>query len=229
MNRHLTLASLLLLTGAFLFLAGSQAQAGCPPSASYCTATLTGTHMGVSVFTLPDGSGWPLSACCPYGGSPGTASVTIEVTVADAAGPCTAFPRTRIRLNHLGAPDQSWCPVALYTLPDGPNFADGPTDASGYTEFTDSYHGGGWAWDTQVWIEETPGTWRPVPTAVEVHMNSADISGDLVIDLTDLAIFAGDYFGAYNYRSDFIWDGAINVADLVQFASVWGPPAITCP
>jgi hypothetical protein len=61
---------------------------------------------------------------------------------------------------------------------------------------------------------------------LDIQFNSADLSGDLVVNLTDLGIFAGDFNGAYAYRSDFRWDGALNLADVGLFAGAVGA---SCP
>ena len=57
--------------------------------------------------------------------------------------------------------------------------------------------------------------------------NSPDINGDLIVNLTDISLFAVDFFGAvYMYRSDFNYDGAINLTDLAMLAPTIGVP---CP
>ncbi|MEN8006209.1 MAG: hypothetical protein ABFS42_04300 [Candidatus Krumholzibacteriota bacterium] len=47
-----------------------------------------------------------------------------------------------------------------------------------------------------------------------VYFNSPDITGDLKVDLADVQLFAGDFFGSYDYRSDFNADGLVNLSDL---------------
>lgn len=49
---------------------------------------------------------------------------------------------------------------------------------------------------------------------LEIYFNSPDINGDLVVDLLDQSLFAQDFFGLYNYRSDFNFDGKIDLFDL---------------
>jgi hypothetical protein len=56
----------------------------------------------------------------------------------------------------------------------------------------------------------------------DIAVNSPDINGDLVTDLLDLSLFASDFFGSYAYRSDFFWDGAVNLADLASMAHWYG-------
>ncbi len=56
--------------------------------------------------------------------------------------------------------------------------------------------------------------------------NSPDINADLTVNLIDLSIFAFDYFGSYSFRSDFFWDGEINLIDLASMTWLIGD---TCP
>ena len=56
--------------------------------------------------------------------------------------------------------------------------------------------------------------------------NSPDINADLTVNLIDLSLFSSDYFGSYSFRSDFFWDGEINLIDLASMALFFGD---TCP
>ena len=38
------------------------------------------------------------------------------------------------------------------------------------------------------------------------------------MNLADVVLFARDYFGAYRYRSDFQWDGVLDLVDIVMMA-----------
>ena len=57
---------------------------------------------------------------------------------------------------------------------------------------------------------------------LNMRFNSADISGDGTVNLTDIALFATDFYGQYHYRSDFYWDGNLNLSDLGLLASSMG-------
>jgi hypothetical protein len=59
-----------------------------------------------------------------------------------------------------------------------------------------------------------------------LQVHGPDIDGDGTVNLADVALFAGDYFGAYAFRSDFDWDGVLNLADLGVMAQA---VAATCP
>ena len=48
----------------------------------------------------------------------------------------------------------------------------------------------------------------------DIQHNSADIDGNGVVNLTDIAAFTQVLFGVYAYGADFLWDGAINISDV---------------
>jgi len=60
------------------------------------------------------------------------------------------------------------------------------------------------------------------PISPSIVANSPDINSDLIVNLTDVAIFAADFFGDYNFESDFLWDGEINLSDVVFMAEFMG-------
>jgi len=55
-----------------------------------------------------------------------------------------------------------------------------------------------------------------------IYVNSPDLNGDLAVNLSDIPIFASDFFGSYNYRSDLHYDGIINLSDLSRMAQSMG-------
>jgi len=61
---------------------------------------------------------------------------------------------------------------------------------------------------------------------VEIYFNSPDINGDLMVSLSDNGMFTMDLYGSYSYRSDFNFDGVINLSDLGIFSGSYG---ISCP
>jgi hypothetical protein len=50
------------------------------------------------------------------------------------------------------------------------------------------------------------------------RITSPDLTGDLLVNLADLVLFATDYL-AYNQRSDLQGDGVINLSDLSLFGN----------
>jgi hypothetical protein len=51
-------------------------------------------------------------------------------------------------------------------------------------------------------------------------VNSPDLNGDLAVDLADVALFAQDYFGPYNYRSDLCWDGRVGALNDLTYIAI---------
>ena len=192
---------------------------------------ITGTPVTVpiSMFLVPNGTGTPFTNCWEYPGTP--ISVEVRVRAMDSVGPVGGVSVGRIRLEEAApSPTVVWCDDAFYPPPaHAPNLPDAITDATGLTRFTMAYHGGGWAVaPTYVWIFELPGgTWAPIiGSPLNLSYNSSDINGDLTVDLIDVGLFATDYFGAYNYRSDFNFDGVLNLTDVAIFAPTFGA---SCP
>lgn len=204
---------------------GANAFAGCPPDIAYSTAYLIGSAPEVSVFTVPDGTGRPLTNCFEWGGGP--ANVQIEVYLGDALGPCVGYPNRRVQINK-GSPTQVWCSGSLYPpASHKPNCADSATSGAGFTYFSNSYHGGGHTWMTRVYVFNGIG-WNYLPTVLDnVHFNSADMNGDLVVDLTDVSLFVPCWYTVpIPYECDFCWDGVGDLSDVVLMAMAYGR---SCP
>jgi hypothetical protein len=193
-----------------------------------------------SAVLVPNGSGQQLSACYSFGGNP--CNATIIATLNDAAGnPVPGWPAARIWLDTAFGL-VAWCP---YNFPPGTwpgyvHIADMPTNAAGQTRFSNAYYGGGQSRPmggdvTHVWTMDAAGTpfrlsgtapGGPPGSNLDIYFNSPDIDANGVVNLVDVVIFAGDFFGPYMYRSDFYWDGNLNLSDLVWLAASMGA---TCP
>ena len=49
--------------------------------------------------------------------------------------------------------------------------------------------------------------------------NSPDLNGDRMVNLSDVQIFASDFFGGvYMFRSDLYYDNMVNLSDIVQLS-----------
>ncbi len=108
----------------------------------------------------------------------------------------------------------------------GGTIADGNTDEEGWFTFSASPAMGG---------ANDPGDVESYPYVMvngsvladengllirpSIVFNSPDLNADLFVNLTDVPIFAGDYWGQYNFRSDFNWDGRVNLSDLPWLAA----------
>ncbi len=176
------------------------------PDLDLSTAVSAATEP-VSVFTLPDAAGFGLDHAFAYGGT--VTDATITVTLVDATlQPVVNYPAEDIWLQTTSG--------GLQVCPGG-SVADGDTDANGQTAFKQPVAGGGQAYpgadETLVLVSGEPLNQPPLA----IHFNSTDLTGDLVVSITDATAFATDYGGSYNYRSDFHWDGVLDVSDLTLF------------
>jgi len=224
MNR-MPLMAAVVLVAAIMMGTGS----GFAQSAQYSTAYIGSSgslDTCYSMFLVPDGSGTPLTSCFEWGGIIGDATIT--VIVRDDSGAIVAgVPADYVRLEQLES-SLVWCDDTLYPADSTmPNRADGPSDEAGVMTFSTSYLGGSWdEAPTYVWLWQEfplPGAWYTVGGDLCISYNSADISGDLVVNLTDLTLFAIDFYAdEYTYQSDFNYDGEINLIDLTMFAPTMG-------
>lgn len=176
------------------------------------------TDSPVSVFTVPDRSGDPLTNCYLYGGARTSAKITVRVTD-DDGNVLGGVPAENLTLRTtLGG---------LRTCTDGA-IADGPTNAAGTASFTrpvaGGYHSRPLAGErTRVYVDGVV-----APQVFNMAFNSPDVNGDLQVSLVDVPPFAVAYSGAYDYAFDFRWDGALNISDVALFAGAVGascPPA----
>ena len=172
----------------------------------------------VSVFTVPDGQGNGFDAAFAFGGAVMDATITLHLV--DAMGaPFAGFPAEDMWLATTQG-GLAPCP------PDG-SIADAATDANGMTQWQEPLAAGGYTDPvSELTIVFVSGGALSQPP-LDIYFNSPDLSGDGLVDITDIAMFAQDLFGAYSYRSDFNWDGAINLSD-VSYMTTLGIGA-ECP
>ncbi len=172
-----------------------------------------------SLFILPDGSGPAMTEAQLYEGTMVDATITMRL-VDEWGNAFVGFPAEDIWLdaeNDL----QFFC---LYGF--SPDEDSGP---NGLVTFSTSLAGGGWTeGPTYIYVNGSraldpmgmPGPVEHPP--LEFRFNSADINGDGMVDLADLKLFAPDFYGDYNYRSDFFWDGNLNLVDIARMAQGMG-------
>jgi len=158
----------------------------------------------VSVFTVPDGQGSRFDAAFAYGGVVMDATITLYLVNGDGA-PIPGF-----------AAEDMWLGTTMDGLAPcqyGP-IADADTDANGMTQWQEPLEAGGYTDpDNELTVVIVNGDALLGP-GLDVYFNSPDLSGDGFVDITDIAMFSQDFFGAYSYRSDFNWDGSINLSDI---------------
>lgn len=204
-NRRLL--SLVLVTGLIFGLA-SLAMAGVPDPGKSEVSTAGGV-----VTITPGGNGQSLLS----------RGAGIDVTVRDANGlPIPAYPLQDIWVDDANTGDINLC--------QGGSTADADTDDNGFTTITGIISGGG---NTQagmsVYVSGVALTLTVdgVDTVIDLDVNSPDINGDRVVDLSDISIFSGDLAPPANaFRSDFNHSGNVDLSDISLFSGWIGE---SCP
>ena len=169
----------------------------------------------LTLLVVPDGSGKTFDqAFLPFGG---TEDATVTLFIWDAGGtPIAGFPAEDMWLESL---DGGLVPCI------GGTIADSNTDAAGSTTWATPLHAGGHS-EALVEVLVNGGPLDSSPPGLALSFNSPDINGDLTVDLSDVPLFAEDYFSGYNFRSDFHRDGQLDLKDLVVLAQAYGA---NCP
>ena len=196
-------------TVVFVFL-GAAVAVACVPGIETLDDYVWPTGQDVSVCVWPDGR--PARAFVAGGGE---VEADLRFRVVDFSGQPVA---------DMPMPNAAWFmssgPGALCPDP----FAGLASDTDGWV--TLRFSGGG---------QRGPGVAGPFVLIVDacptlelvlpenVWFNSPDLTGDLRVDLSDTPLFAADFFAASAaYRSDFNWDGQVNLSDLVVMAEALG-------
>ncbi len=171
----------------------------------------------VSVFTVPDGQGSRIDAAFAYGGVVMDATITLHLVFNDGS-PVPGYPA-----------EDMWLETTQGGLAPcfGGTIADANTDANGMTQWQEPLAAGGYS-DPSSELTIVIVSGDPLlQSGLDIYFNSCDISGDGLVDIADIAMFVPDMFGAYSYRSDFNWDGTINLSD-VSYMTTLGLGA-ECP
>jgi hypothetical protein len=173
---------------------------------SYATCAAGSTL--VSVVVCPDGDGDRLDEAQAGGGS--LIDATITLTLLDGSmDPIYLFPF-----------EDLWLDANGLELCAGGSVADASTDINGQTTWTRPLHAGGCSGDssTRVYINGS----ALIQPPFAILFNSPDLTGDLLVNLSDVAAFVERYFGAYDHCADLYWDGTLNLSDIAAFAEHWG-------
>jgi len=179
----------------------------------------------VHVVVSPGEGGTPLSEAEMLGGSPADATIRIQLWYMSGPienpepAPLANFPGEDLWLEFPGL---ATCWPALLS-------ADGSTDANGWFSFSAPLGLAGWndpadplsfphvVISGSTLYDQDDNIIQPT-----LVVNSPDINGDLTVNLTDVALFAADFHGPYSFRSDYNWDGVVNLTDLVWMARLMG-------
>lgn len=151
------------------------------------------------------------------GSSLASKSLTISVTVNDGNGdPIAGYGFQDITWNSEVNGELAMC--------NGGSVSDGNTNASGQTTISGTAAGGG---NTQNGVNVFLAGVKLAGAAILLDVNSADITGDLQVNLADIGEFSIDFNDpAYNFRSDLTCDGNENLADVGDLALANGQ---VCP
>lgn len=188
------------------------AMAGVPDLAE-STAAPTFNSGLISLYNLPNGGGQAFDAARYWDGAVSQiVDATITLTVLDSSlNPVVLYPFEDMWLEARDG--------GMYICPGG-TVADVSTDINGQTTWTVPLRAGGFSVDLlQVMIN---GAALTSDAGMSINVNSADINGSGKVELGDVTIFSEDFFGAYNYRSDFDYDLDINLLDVTKLAAGWG-------
>ncbi|MFH1844827.1 MAG: hypothetical protein ABIF77_16675 [bacterium] len=173
-----------------------------------------GATWQISCLNCPQGDARPLDECVALGGAVVPyAEITLQLLDLNA-DPIFMYPAEDLWLE-TADDGMSICP--------GGTIADGMTDPNGETTFTNPLFAGGSSTAGILGIISGVALVQP---PLDILVNSPDISGDLMVDLTDVVLFVTDIFGSYDYRSDLYWDGIIDLSDVVYLAQHFQH---TCP
>lgn len=167
----------------------------------------------MSLYNLPNGGGNAFNQARYWDGAVSQiVNAEITLTVLDAAlVPVAVYPFEDMWLEARDG--------GMYLCAGG-SVADASTDVNGVTTWTVPLRTGGWSEDLlQVVIN---GAALTSDTGMTIQVNSADINGSGQVELGDVTIFSGDFFGAYHYRSDFVFDLDINLLDVTRLSAGWG-------
>lgn len=183
----------------------------------------------VALFSVPDGSGRPLSEAEVWSGVPGEAATTIDATIEvrltnERGEPLVGYPAEKIGVRSTQG---GWSQCDGNRL-----IADADTDADGNTTISGALFGRGSSLPGELLRLDLDDpdlstvAYIAAGSGLEVRVNSADINGDGTVDLVDLGEFAADFDGDYDFRSDFVWDGVVNLSDVGRLAEGY---ATSCP
>jgi hypothetical protein len=195
-QRHLWLTIMILLVPVVAF--------GDIPDMNNCSISTRATE-DVSIMICPGCDGYPFTAAQKFGGE--YMDATIDVYIRNGVGqPVANFPYQDLWLDD---------PFLCFCL--GGSDADADTDENGHTQFSFPLCGGGYSenFDLGGYVAGNAFIQNPLP---HIKTNSPDINCDLVVNLSDLALFAQHYYGTASYVNDFFWDSVADLRDLALFA-----------
>ena len=195
--------------------AASFATAGVPDTALSTAVRAYGGPEVAVMFNIPNGGGNAFTSAAIIGG---TVDATITLTLLDGGGaPIGNYPF-----------EDCWIESADSGMVacTGGSTADFNTNAvTGVTTWVTALQAGGSS--EALTVVMVAGSAITSSAGMAISHNSADINGDGSVNLTDVPLFAGDFYGGvYAFRSDFSYDALVNLSDVVKLAQALGA---SCP
>ncbi|MDX2472601.1 MAG: hypothetical protein QNL91_02740 [Candidatus Krumholzibacteria bacterium] len=182
----------------------------------------------IHIMITPGDGGDPLNDADFFGGAPVDATIRVQLW---ASGGSLEDPQPPQSIANFPSEDL-WLEAPGVAMCMGGATADANTDADGWFTFSGRLNGGGWtdanlgAPGLQVIVSGMPLDDQTASIRPHILVNSPDLDGDGRVSITDIPPFADDFYGAYAFRSDFLWDGVINLSDVTRFAASLGE---SCP
>jgi hypothetical protein len=191
-----------------------------------------GTDPEGSICNVPDGSGTPIDECyCGWAQWGAFCDATMQLYVRDDANqPIFLYPFSDMWLESLTHVWTDGVSITSMVHCTGGTVADQSTDEQGNTQFSNAMFAGCCGEDVDIRVNG----WT-VQTLPYVWMNSPDMSCDTVVNLTDVVMFAGEYYAPPNlkdYCANFFYDRdvgnnhVLNLSDIVVLAQA---QAASCP
>jgi len=181
------------------------------PDLSYSEAFITYDGPGIpSLMVVPNGNGNSFTEAHDEQGN--VVDATITLIVQNSTGDVVEnFPF-----------EDLWLQMAEGGLTPciGGTVADHNTDAQGMTQWVHPLLAGGNSFGPVLVI--IAGMFVIGDPGLPLRFNSPDVNGDLVVNLHDISILAGDYSTGYNFRCDLNGDGDLNLQDIPIFAQHFG-------
>lgn len=187
------------------------------------------------LFVNPDGSGNNFTAAV-LGSGGGVVDVVIYVLLRDADNlPVVGYPAESVTLvTSSGGLFTCSAQGAIADLDSGdfqvpPLPFPEPPHWYWSTRFSQPILGGGHSVPgvesveihTAAFVEPLKWLGNPAANGSDLQFNSADIDGSGDVFLTDIPLFVQDFYGPYAFRSDLVFDGAVNLSDLARFVPAY--------
>jgi hypothetical protein len=181
------------------------------PDLALSTAQIPDGPVPRYLMVAPDGSGPAMTEATVDGGA--TVDATITLTLVDGNGdPVYLFPGEDLWLEDM-AGELAYCYGGMN--------ADASADENGQTTFSGPFNCGyqnAPGNELQVFVAGSP----LIGPSLPVHFNSPDLNGDLVVNLTDIVLFAMMLAGNYDWAGDLNHDQTINLVDIVLMSYAVG-------